>query len=243
MYLWHVRVPYGGGHVRLRLHELDDRSGQLRSVQQGVPARHDLRGGRLRLSSPSRCYDARVPAADPEKVYRDAVREGDLAAIERYLAAGRSATEMLRLTWSGEAVDRLVAAGADVRAGDDPPVVWLAQFGKTDALERMLAAGADPDARRGMMRTTALMMAAYHGKVPAIRVLFAAGADPNAVDWAGNTALHEAVQYKAKSRRRVVQALLAGGADPTSRNQHGETAADIARQYGHADVLALLPSG
>lgn len=180
---------------------------------------------------------------DPEEVYREAVRDGDLAAIERYLAEGRSPTEMLGMTWSGRAVDRLIAAGADPRAGDDnPPLVWLAQLGKTEALERLLAAGADPEAPRGPQRTTALMMAAYHGKLPALRALLAAGADPNAADGAGNTALHEAVRNRGKTRRQVVQALLTGGANAARRNEQGETAADIAHRYGHADVLEALRS-
>jgi ankyrin repeat protein len=38
----------------------------------------------------------------------------------------------------------------------------------------------------------------------------------------------------------VVRALLEAGADPTLRDANGRNAADLARQFGYADVLALL---
>jgi ankyrin repeat protein len=113
-----------------------------------------------------------------------------------------------------QAVDRLLAAGANVRAANREGVTPLAMAclgGDLPIIERLLKAGADPR-ERGPNGETLLMFAARNGRVDVITRLVAAGADVNAREGLRGTT---ALMWAAEQRHpEAVKALLAAGADP-----------------------------
>ena len=113
-----------------------------------------------------------------------------------------------------QAVDRLIAGGANVRAANREGVTPLAMaclYGNLPIAERLLQAGADPK-ERGPSGETMVMFAARSGNVALIRRLAAAGVDVNArEELRGTTALMWAAEQRHPD---AVKALLASGADP-----------------------------
>lgn len=143
-----------------------------------------------------------------------------------------------------QAMTRLIAAGADVKAANRYGVtpLWLACLnGSAAAIERLLNAGADvntvlPDGE------TILMTAARTGKADAVNVLLRHGATVNAKEeWRGQTALMWAA---AEGHAAVIQALVARGADVHARSNGGFTALLFAAREGQiAAAKALLAAG
>jgi len=125
-------------------------------------------------------------------------------------------TPLLTAIYDGDlqAVDRLIAAGANVRAANREGVTPLAMAcldGNLPVIDRLLKAGADPK-ERGPNDETPLMFAARNGRVDVIRRLLAAGADVNAREsLRGTTALMWAAEQR---HPEAVKALLAAGANP-----------------------------
>jgi ankyrin repeat protein len=125
-------------------------------------------------------------------------------------------TPLLTAIYRGDlqAVDRLIAAGANVRAANREGVTPLSMAcldGDLRIVERLLAAGADAK-ERGPNGETPLMFAARNGRVDVVRRLVAAGADVNAREaLRGTTALMWAAEQR---HPEAVKALLAAGADP-----------------------------
>ena len=115
-----------------------------------------------------------------------------------------------------QAVDRLIASGANVRAANREGVTPLAmacEYGDLPIVERLLKAGADAK-ERGPNGETMLMFAARNGNVALIKRLAAAGVDVNArEELRGTTALMWAAEQRHPD---AVKALLASGADPAS---------------------------
>jgi len=113
-----------------------------------------------------------------------------------------------------QAIDRLIAAGANVRAANREGVTPLAMGclqGSLAIVDRLLKAGADPK-ERGPNGETPLMFAARNGRVDVVRRLVAAGAEVNAREaLRGTTALMWAAEQRHPD---AVKALLAAGADP-----------------------------
>ena len=113
-----------------------------------------------------------------------------------------------------QAIDRLIAAGANVRAANREGVTPLAMGclqGSLAIVDRLLKAGADPK-ERGPNGETPLMFAARNGRVDVVRRLVAAGAEVNALEaLRGTTALMWAAEQRHPD---AVKALLAAGADP-----------------------------
>src|SRR5204862_96911 len=111
-------------------------------------------------------------------------------------------------------IDRLIAAGANVRAVTREGVTPLAMaslYGSLPIVERLLKAGAD--ARdRGPNGETTLMFAARNGRVDLVKRFIAAGVDVNArEDLRGTTALMRPAEQR---HAEAVKALLAARADP-----------------------------
>ena len=131
-------------------------------------------------------------------------------------AQDAAVTPLLTAIYRGDlqAVDRLIAAGANVRAANREGVTPLAMAsldGNVPVIDRLLKAGADPK-ERGPNGETPLMFAARNGRVDAIRRLVAAGADVNAREsLRGTTALMWAAEQR---HPEAVKALLAAGANP-----------------------------
>ena len=118
----------------------------------------------------------------------------------------------------------------------DRQLVEAAADGDLGAVEALIAAGADPNAR--IDGYPALQFAVRDGTVEIVQALLAAGADVNAFgEWVPgccqdrDTALHQAVRYwdvcvdrdfgHCSERAEVVQVLLAAGADVDAREKLG----------------------
>lgn len=107
----------------------------------------------------------------------------------------------------------LLALGADANefechaARCRTPLIAAAQGGKCEALQVLLARGADVNKKmkRGQ---TALMFASYYGHIQAVRLLLTSGADVKA-DFEGDTALSWA---KQKGHGEIADLLIASGA-------------------------------
>ncbi|MEM8600654.1 MAG: ankyrin repeat domain-containing protein [Bacteroidota bacterium] len=118
------------------------------------------------------------------------------------------------------------------------PLMFAAQGGHVEAVEVLLAAGADVNAVAGrpgpmyrpeMTLDTPLHIAAEAGREAVVDVLLAAGADLAAENAYGTSPLVAAV-YGANPA--VVQRLLDAGADPDAGE---ETARDVAASMAEAD--------
>jgi len=143
-----------------------------------------------------------------------------------------------------EAVTRLIAAGADVKAANRYGVtpLWLASLnGSAAAIELLLKAGADANTVLPGGETV-LMTAARTGNVDAVNALLRRGADVNAKEgWRGQTALMWAA---AEGHAPVIEALVARGADVHGRSNGGFTAILFAAREGQiAAVKALVAAG
>ena len=98
------------------------------------------------------------------------------------------------------------------------PLQLAAVNGSAAMIERLIAAGADPNAPLTKSGDTALMMASRTGKVDAVRTLLDRGANVNAQEtWGGTTALMWAVSEK---HPEVVKLLIERGADVNARSYY-----------------------
>ena len=134
--------------------------------------------------------DVNKPEADGTTALHWAVRNDDVASV-----------------------DRLIRAGANVKAANRygvTPLYLAAVNGNAAVIERLLKAGADPNSVSSEGET-ALMTASRTGSVAAVKALIAKGADVNAKEtWHGETALMWAVSQKHPD---VARELIAHGAD------------------------------
>jgi hypothetical protein len=133
---------------------------------------------------------------------RDAARSGDVAEIERQIAAGADPNALVDdytpLQWAARyshlaAIAALLKAGARVDGADSAgitPLMWAAASNHTAAIDALVAAGAQAHCanRRGV---TALHYASMYGHLDAACVLVEAGArtgvrdedDKRPLDW------------------------------------------------------------
>jgi len=118
-----------------------------------------------------------------------------------------------------EIIEPLLARHADVHAAHDRAIVAAVANSDASVTARLLAAGADPNAKDEDGRT--LVMLGIHSP-ELIQILLARGAtlDPNATDNNGLTLLMHAA---ASSTIEVVKQLLAKGGDLAARDHEGRT--------------------
>jgi ankyrin repeat protein len=136
----------------------------------------------------------------------DAAERGDVAGIERQIAAGADPNAC-------EHTDELT------------PLQRAAQEGHLAAMAALLNAGARVDgANSGGW--TPLMFATEHGRTVAIAALLAAGADVRRANKDGGTALHSASRSGRLDAARV---LLEAGARADVRNKDGKRPIDVVR--------------
>jgi len=141
-----------------------------------------------------------------------------------------------------DAIDRALA-------GDSPainsisydgwtPLHLAAFFGHRDAVERLLAAGADLVAvSRNALRNTPLHAAVAGGHVDVSLALVERGAEPNALDAGGHTPLHIAAEAGYEP---IVKALLARGADPHAVDAEDKTPLSRATARQHTNIVDLI---
>jgi ankyrin repeat protein len=120
----------------------------------------------------------------------------------------------------------------------DAELVAAAARGDRPAVEKLLAAGANPNRARDPYGDRALPHAVMRGDVEIVRVLLDAGAEPN-LPGAGMTPLGLAA---LGGHARIAGMLLAAGADPDRKDRDGNRPLYSAALLDHADVIrALLP--
>lgn len=125
------------------------------------------------------------------------------AQVTRGLAEHAEAGNVRRL---GELLHEARERGLP-RSALDEALVAAALKGPVEAVDRLLAAGADPNARKGT--SCALARAPWNPDPRVPRALLAAGADPNGPSILGRTALFEAVE---SGREDLVADYVAAGA-------------------------------
>ncbi|HWE52612.1 MAG TPA: ankyrin repeat domain-containing protein [Bryobacteraceae bacterium] len=127
-----------------------------------------------------------------------------LDSIGRYIYSGDTALHLAAAAYREDAVRKLIAAGANVRARNrhgDEPLHYTA----------VGSPGASPWNPPAQVAT--------------IAALIEAGADPNAANKTGITPLHRAVRTRCAAAVRI---LLECGADPDRKNKNGSTAKTLA---------------
>lgn len=130
--------------------------------------------------------------------------------------------------------------GIATRSPDGWPALHLAaHFGRGDAVDTLLAAGADVRARSdNQLANTALHAAlAGRGDLRIVTSLLARGPDVNARAGGGFTPLHIAA---FNGDVALLDVLLAHGAAAEARADDGRTALAIAEEKGHAQAARRL---
>ena len=159
----------------------------------------------------------------------DAVMNGNKAAVRSLLQqkANVNAPQVdgtTALHWAVQAndletADLLIRAGAKVSAANREgatPLMLASINGNAAMLEKLIQAGADPNAALTKFGDTALMMTARTGKADAVKVLLDHGAQVNAKEtWGGTTALMWAVSERHPA---VVKLLIDHGADVNAQS-------------------------
>ena len=118
------------------------------------------------------------------------------------------------------------------------PLHLAAFFGQPQAVEALLAHGADVHARAKNATNNMPLHAAAAGRnVEAVRLLVWRGADVNARQEGGWTALHSAAQSGDVEMARL---LIATGAQVEARASNNQNALDLALTKGHQAMVNLL---
>jgi uncharacterized protein len=115
---------------------------------------------------------------------------------------------------------------------------FAAFFGRPEAVELLLARGAEVDALgRGWMTGTAMHSAVSRMHADIVRILLGAGANPGVRQSAGWTPLHAAA---ANGDPQSVELLLGAGADPAATNDEGRSVMDLATESGEPATLQRI---
>jgi ankyrin repeat protein len=99
------------------------------------------------------------------------------------------------------------------------PLHWAAEAGNVEKAKRLIADGADANARN-RNGDTPLHFAARAGKLEMVRLLVGAGADCESKGCHSATPLHQAI---ASANPDIVEYLLSVGANPNITNSRGLT--------------------
>jgi Ankyrin repeats (many copies) len=167
---------------------------ELMAFVRAVDAGDAATAARLLDASPTL---ARASAAIGAE--RQAAEDYWFDGIKHYLYGGDTALHMAAAAYQFELAQKLIAAGADVRAKN-----------RRGAEPLHYATDGSPSSPTWNPQRQAATVAC----------LLAAGADPNAVDKSGVTPLHRAVRTRCAA---AVGALLTGGADVRRTNGSGST--------------------
>lgn len=132
---------------------------------------------------------------------------------------GETAVRHLSMFGRFDAVQLLLEAGADADQLQWSPLMRAIAFGTTADVEQALARRSELEDRDCWGRTPWLL-AVQTGDVEKAERLIIAGADTSAGDRSGNSALHLAIESRCHP---MVEWLLERGASANAANSHGET--------------------
>lgn len=194
--------------------------------------------------------DVNAPEVDGTTALHWAVHHGDLALVDRLIAAGARAqarnrygsTPLLLACENGQAaiVRRLLQVGADPHTTShdgETALMIAARTGDAATVQALLAAGASANAREARRSQTALMWAVTEGNHEAASVLVRAGADVRARSNGGFTPLLFAARA---GHVGVLPTLIEAGADVNDRLPDGTSALALAILNAHFELAALL---
>lgn len=196
----------------------------------------------------------RLNAASSAPALLDALKSGDLPAVQKLLQQGgdpnaAEADGTTALHWAAQIdrldmVNALIAAGAKVNVKNRygaPPLMLAVMNGNASITEALLQAGADPRTRVPETETV-LVAAARAGNPEVVKALLTGAADPNIADpVTGQTPLMWAA---AEGHAEAIRVLLAGGADIRAQSREKNTALFFAVRKGDiGSVRALLGAG
>ena len=132
----------------------------------------------------------------------------------------------------------LVGMSPDARNDRGVPLLVAAVRSRSESIvQRLLAAGADPNAACGHDGTSALCEAASMGLDAIVGILLAHNADPNRRTASDQTPLMLAA---SQGHASIVRHLLAAGGERDLRDSLGMSPRDYARLFGRGDVADLL---
>ena len=173
----------------------------------------------------------------------------DAETVRRMLASGASfdsvsvhgSMPLHAASRSGTAVmELLLERRANVHCTDNNGLTALhtAAFdNNSEALQMLLAEGADMSARSTHLGSTALHVACKCGRSDAALTLLQQGADCLSIGHRGNSPLHYAT---AKGSKAIITLLVEYGADVFVVNSDGDTAENIAVKNGFPEATAVL---
>jgi hypothetical protein len=185
----------------------------------------------------------------------EAAAKGDVAAIERLVAAGekpdiqdsKSRTPLIVAVYMKQydAARALLKHGANPNAMeiDHYDIVTIAAVrNDVEMLKIALDAGASAKNVTSRYQGTALIAAAHLGHVEAVKLLIAAKAQLNHVNNLGWTALMEAVVLGNGGARHTatLRALVEAGADVNIADRGGITPLQHARRRGYSEMARIL---
>ena len=183
-----------------------------------------------------------------DRLYQ-AIRDDNLATLRALVselgvnakdAQGHTPLTLAAAFGSYQAVQLLIAGGADVRAVSNSGVTALHRAtGDVKKVRLLIDRGADVHASSQLGRTPLLVAASANGTAETIRLLLDAGADVNGADSLGVTPLIAAASV---DNAEVAKLLLAKGAEVNARANVGQSATALmgAAFNGNAEVTRLL---
>ena len=182
---------------------------------------------------------------------REAIREGDIEAVKRHLAAGMDVNARDDNGWNSlhlaaenghkEIAELLIDKGANVNAKDK----YFRKTSRDWAIERGYTETADLLRKHGGKTTDELNAAksiddaAKYGLIEAVKKHLANGANVNTVvdGISGRTLLFLAAQW---GHKEIVELLIAKGADVNAKSVVGEAPLDRAIRFNRTEIADLL---
>lgn len=131
----------------------------------------------------------------------------------------------------------VVTMGIVAIAEPQEPLVKAVYEEDIEALEKLLASGADTDVVDKSFDSTALALAVGRGNHQIAGMLLKAGADPNKVNSKGQTAL---MNLGVSSTASIVKDLLASRVNIEARDEDGDSALMFAARIDNVELLKTL---
>ncbi|MDP7051097.1 MAG: ankyrin repeat domain-containing protein [Verrucomicrobiota bacterium] len=177
--------------------------------------------------------------------------EGNIKAVEQYLAAGKDVnvkddlygdTPLLWATGFGhkEVIEMLIAKGANVNSkaeGGWTPLHYATGGNDQEIVRLLIAEGADLNSKNAKDQITPLHWATWRGHEEVVELLIIKGADINAKNKSGGTPLHNAAW---KGHKEIIDLLIGKGADVNAKDIDGETPFNWAEEANRKEISQLF---
>ena len=183
----------------------------------------------------------RLPVRCLQALVSEGARISDIYVCRGYISEVKPLDEKL-LEWLNSQCAEVSSANGSDQMGRTP-LMYAAQYSTAEACQKLIAAGADVNAKMNDNGFTPLMAAAFNEKNHGVcDVLIAAGAEVNARDNEGLTPL----MYAARnSTAEACQKLIAAGAEVNAKKNNGWTPLILAayNEKNHEVCDVLIAAG